>query len=95
MFSRATRVCSLVAASGNTLLSICAQPVFSVLQTSLKRSTLSRRFHDRVNDDHRALVDSLQAGDEDAVAQQMSDHLDFLSTTYRKAWRYPKATADV
>jgi DNA-binding FadR family transcriptional regulator len=80
---------ALVSASGNTLLSICAQPVFSVLQTSLKRSPLSRRFHDRVNDDHRALVASLQAGDEDAAAEQMNEHLDFLSITYRKAWRYP------
>jgi GntR family transcriptional regulator, transcriptional repressor for pyruvate dehydrogenase complex len=81
----------LVEASGNTLLSICAHPVFSVLQSSLKRSTLPKRFHDRVNADHRALVASLEARDEDAVAEQMSEHLDFLSITYRKAWRFPTA----
>jgi GntR family transcriptional repressor for pyruvate dehydrogenase complex len=80
---------TLVAASGNTLLAICTQPVFSVLQTSLKRSTLSRRFHERVNADHRALVASLEAGDEVAAAEQMNEHLDFLSTIYRKVWRYP------
>jgi GntR family transcriptional regulator, transcriptional repressor for pyruvate dehydrogenase complex len=84
---------ALVAASGNTLLAICAQPVFSVLQTSIKRSPLSRRFHDRVNEDHRALVADLEAGDEHGVAERMSEHLDFLSTTYRKAWRYPKTAA--
>jgi DNA-binding FadR family transcriptional regulator len=83
----------LVEASGNMLLSICAQPVFSVLQTSLKRGTLPRRFHDRVNDDHRALVASLEAGDEETVAQQMSEHLDYLSITYRKVWRFPATTA--
>jgi GntR family transcriptional repressor for pyruvate dehydrogenase complex len=81
----------LLEASGNTLLLICAQPVFSVLQTSLKRSTLPRRFHDRVNNDHRALVAALEAHDEDAVAQQMTEHLDFLSVTYRKVWRFPPA----
>jgi DNA-binding FadR family transcriptional regulator len=83
---------AIVVASGNTLLSICAQPVFSVLQASLKRSTLSRRFHDRVNDDHRAMVASLEAGDDEAVAEQMNEHLDFLTTVYRKAWRHPEAT---
>lgn len=80
---------TLVAASGNTLLTICAQPVFSVLQTSLKRSPLSRQFHKRVHDDHLALVDSVDAGDEVAAAELMTDHLEFLSTVYRKAWREP------
>jgi DNA-binding FadR family transcriptional regulator len=84
---------AILAASGNTLIAICAQPIFSVLQTSLKRSTVSRRFHDRVTEDHRALVASLEAGDEVAVAEQMAHHLDFLSTTYRKAWRHPTASS--
>lgn len=79
----------LVAASGNTLLSICAQPVFSVLQSSLKRSApLPRQFHDRCNSDHSAIVASLEAHDEVAVAEQMIEHLDYLSTYYRKAWRH-------
>jgi GntR family transcriptional repressor for pyruvate dehydrogenase complex len=78
----------LVAASGNTLLSICAQPVFSVLQSSLKRSAeLPPEFHSRCNGDHSAIVASLEAHDEDAIAEQMSEHLDYLSSWYRKAWR--------
>ena len=85
---------ALVLASGNTLLSICAQPVFSVLQTNLKRSTLGRRFHQRVSDDHRALVASVEAGDEQAAAEQMHDHLDFLRTMYQKVWRYPEPAGE-
>jgi DNA-binding FadR family transcriptional regulator len=79
---------SLVLAAGNTLLSISAQPVFSVLQTNLKRSTLGRRFHQRVNEDHRALIASVEAGDEAGAAEQMLDHLGFLRPMYEKAWRY-------
>jgi DNA-binding FadR family transcriptional regulator len=80
---------ALVLASGNTLLSIWAQPVFSVLQTNLKRSTLGRRFHRRVTDDHRALLAAVEAGDESAAMEQMHAHLDFLRTMYEKVWRYP------
>lgn len=81
---------ALVMASGNTLLSIAAQPVFSVLQTHLKRSTLGRRFHQRVNEDHRALVASVERGDEEATAELMRDHLAFLRPMYEKAWRYER-----
>jgi DNA-binding FadR family transcriptional regulator len=82
---------ALVLASGNTLLSISAQPVFSVLQTNLKRSTLGRQFHRRVNEDHRALLAAVEAGDEPAAAEQMHEHLDFLRTMYEKVWRYPES----
>ncbi|MHB1567647.1 MAG: FadR/GntR family transcriptional regulator [Solirubrobacteraceae bacterium] len=82
---------ALVVASGNTLLSICAQPVFSVLQTNLKRSTLGRRFHKRVNEDHRALLAAVEAGDEVGAAEQMHEHLAWLRTMYVKVWRYPES----
>jgi GntR family transcriptional repressor for pyruvate dehydrogenase complex len=79
---------TLVLAADNTLLSICAQPVFSVLQSNLERSTQSRRFHQRVNDDHRVLVDLLESGDAEASAAQMHEHLSFLRPVYEKLWRY-------
>jgi DNA-binding FadR family transcriptional regulator len=79
---------ALVLASRNTLLSICAQPVFSVLQTNLKRSSLGRRFHRRVAEDHRALLASMEARDADAAADQMHEHLGFLRSMYEKAWRH-------
>jgi GntR family transcriptional repressor for pyruvate dehydrogenase complex len=81
---------ALVIASGNQLLSIAAQPIFSVLQTNLQRSTLGADFHARVNTDHRAIADAVEAGDEDAAAREMHAHLAFLRPMYEKAWRYAK-----
>jgi DNA-binding FadR family transcriptional regulator len=80
----------LVETSGNTLLAIAAGPVFSVLQTNLKRSTLGRRFHESVNHDHRAILEALEAGDSDAAADEMQRHLAFLRPMYEKAWRYKR-----
>jgi DNA-binding FadR family transcriptional regulator len=77
----------VVLASGNTLLSIAAQPIFSVLQTNLSRSTLGRRFHDQINADHRAIAAAISAGDEDAAGAEMHRHLTYLRPFYEKAWR--------
>jgi len=77
----------LVLASGNTLLSIAAQPIFSVLQTNLSRSTLGRRFHDQINADHRAIADAVASGDEERAAEEMRRHLEYLRPFYEKAWR--------
>jgi DNA-binding FadR family transcriptional regulator len=81
---------ALVLASGNALLSIAAQPIFSVLQTNLQRSTLGKTFHRRVNEDHRAIAAAVQAGDEAAAGEQMHEHLAFLRPMYERAWRFAK-----
>ena len=77
----------VVLASENTLLSIAVQPIFSVMQTNLSRSALGRRFHDQINDDHRAIAAAIAAGDEDAAAEGMHRHLAYLRPFYEKAWR--------
>ena len=77
----------VVLASGNTLLSIAAQPIFSVMQTNLSRSTLGRRFHDQINADHHAIAEAISAGDEDRAAAEMHRHLTYLRPFYEKAWR--------
>jgi DNA-binding FadR family transcriptional regulator len=77
----------VVLASGNTLLSIAAQPIFSVLQTNLSRSTLGRRFHDQINADHRAIAAAIASGDEERAAEEMRRHLSYLRPFYEKAWR--------
>jgi GntR family transcriptional repressor for pyruvate dehydrogenase complex len=77
----------LVLASGNTLLLIAAQPIFSVLQTNLSRSHLGRRFHDQINADHHAIAAAIASGDEDRAAEEMHSHLTFLRPYYEKAWR--------
>jgi DNA-binding FadR family transcriptional regulator len=71
----------------NTLLYIAAQPVFSTLQTHLARSTLGRRFHAAINDQHVRIAEAIEAGDADAAGQQMHRHLEFLVPFYEKAWR--------
>ena len=81
---------ALVVASGNALLAIAAQPIFSVLQTNLQRSTLGTTFHRRVNEDHRAIAAAIGAGDEAAAGEQMRAHLAFLRPMYERAWRYAK-----
>jgi GntR family transcriptional repressor for pyruvate dehydrogenase complex len=84
----------LVEASGNALLSISAQPVFSVLQTNLKRSVLGRKDRQAIQDDHRDLLAAIQARDEDAAAECMKRHLAFLRPVYEKAWRTTRRSAE-
>ena len=74
-------------AAGNTLLRIAAQPIFSILQTNLSRETMSPRFPGRVNDDHRAILEAIEAGDGDGAAEEMRKHLVYLSRTYKSMWR--------
>ena len=77
----------VIAACGNTLLSIAAQPVFVVLQTHLSRSKLGRSWHRSINDHHRGIAAAIEGGDEDGAAEQMHDHLVWLRPYYAKAWR--------
>jgi GntR family transcriptional repressor for pyruvate dehydrogenase complex len=78
---------TIVHASGNTLLAIAAQPIFSVMQTNLQRSTLGRNFHRQVNEDHLHIARAVAAGDEDLAADEMQRHLAFLKPAYKKAWK--------
>lgn len=78
---------AIVEACGNTLLLIAAQPVFSVLQTHLRRSTLGTRFLNQVVADHRKIAAAIAAGDGDAAEEEMRSHLHFLRPAYRRAWR--------
>lgn len=77
----------LVDGAGNTLLRIAAQPIFSVLQTNLRRDTLGPAFGEHVEHDHRAILAAIERGDGDAAAAEMDRHIDFLSRTYTSMWR--------
>lgn len=83
----------LVMSSGNPLLAIATQPVFSVLQTNLQRSTLGREFHQTVNDDHRRILAAVESGEADVAAVEMHRHLEFLRPWYQEAWRYGRRPA--
>lgn len=80
----------IVQLSGNTLLTIATQPVFSVLQHNLARSTLGRSVHQHINDDHRKIAEAIRRGDADATEREMREHLDFLRPQYERAWKYAR-----
>lgn len=71
---------------GNTLLSIAAQPVFTVLMTGFARSSLGVRFHQAVRSQHREIADAIDKGDGDASGRLMYEHLEYLRPTYEKLW---------
>jgi DNA-binding FadR family transcriptional regulator len=83
----------VIEASGNTFLSIAAQPVFAVLQTHLARSRLGRTFHRAINDDHREIAAAIESGDERVAGERMYEHLEFLRPYYEQAWRDGRAPA--
>jgi GntR family transcriptional regulator, transcriptional repressor for pyruvate dehydrogenase complex len=77
---------AVMGACGNTLLCIAAQPVFSILQTNLRRSPLAKRFPVRVNDDHGIILQAIEAGDADAAGEAMTRHMAYLRRTYQRMW---------
>jgi GntR family transcriptional regulator, transcriptional repressor for pyruvate dehydrogenase complex len=77
---------AVMGACGNTLLCIAAQPVFSILQTNLRRSPLAKRFPVRVNDDHGVILRAIEAGDADAAGEAMTHHMAYLRRTYQRMW---------
>ncbi len=77
----------ILEACGNTLLHIAAQPVFTVLQTHLARSTMGRSFHRSVNEHHRRILEAIDAADASGAEREMRSHLEFLRPAYERAWR--------
>jgi GntR family transcriptional regulator, transcriptional repressor for pyruvate dehydrogenase complex len=78
----------LLGASGNTLLAIAAQPVFGILQTNMRRREIRPETLRQVNDDHRAILAAVEAGDAEAAERCMCDHLAMLRQTYVRLWRH-------
>lgn len=71
----------------NKLMYIALQPVFSVLQRNLARSSLGVSFHRSINEHHRRIAEAIEAGDAGAAGAEMHAHLEFLRPAYEKAWR--------
>jgi DNA-binding FadR family transcriptional regulator len=85
---------SIIAASGNGFLMMAAQPLFSILQTQLARSSLGARFHQGINDQHRAIVAAIDAGDGHGAEREMRSHLEWLRPHYERTWRYAVRVAE-
>jgi DNA-binding FadR family transcriptional regulator len=78
----------LIETSGNSLLTIASQPLFSVLQTNLSRAGFDATFHGGVDRQHRAIADAVAAGDADGAAAEMHAHLQYLRGYYERAWSH-------
>jgi GntR family transcriptional repressor for pyruvate dehydrogenase complex len=78
----------LMEVAGNGLLYVAALPVFSVLQTNLGRGELSSDWHKEVSGQHADIADAIEAGEGDAAAGLMEDHLHFLRPAYERIWRH-------
>jgi GntR family transcriptional repressor for pyruvate dehydrogenase complex len=85
---------SVIEASGNAFLMMAAQPLFSILQTSLARSSLGARFHQGINDQHRAIVAAIDTGNAPAAEREMRSHLEYLRPHYERTWRYAIRAAE-
>jgi DNA-binding FadR family transcriptional regulator len=85
---------SIIAAAGNGFLMMAAQPLFSILQTQLARSSLGARFHQGINDQHRAIVAAIDAGDGRTAEREMRTHLEWLRPHYERTWRYAIRVAE-
>lgn len=83
----------VIAAAHNTLLALAAQPVFGILQTSMRRGGMSQETLLRINDDHRAISDAIAARDQAEAEARMHNHVDFLRTIYHRLWD-PGASTD-
>jgi GntR family transcriptional regulator, transcriptional repressor for pyruvate dehydrogenase complex len=77
----------LVDASGNALLRIAAQPIFTVLHTHMSRSTMSTDFTETACNRHEEIIDAIEAGDADLAEEKMRSHLTELEKVYRQIWR--------
>lgn len=78
---------TLVGASGNALLRICALPIFLVLHTRLVRTELPPGFSSRVCADHGAILAAVEARDPELAEQRMRGHLAELERVYAAIWR--------
>jgi DNA-binding FadR family transcriptional regulator len=78
--------------SGNTLLMIAAQPVFSVLVSGFTRSSFGARFHLAVRHQHREIADAIDRGDSELAGDLMYNHLEYLRPTYERLWAEARST---
>lgn len=69
-------------ASGNALLKVMTEPIFSVLNTRFHRDAAPSEFWSRVSDDHAEIAAAIRDQDGDAAAEAMRVHVEHLGEVY-------------
>jgi len=73
----------LVEAAGNPLLEVVTRPVFSVLVSrSVHEPVVGNAYWSIVVEDHRLILEAVEAGDAEEARSRMRAHLDRLRATY-------------
>ena len=85
---------SVIEASGNAFLMMAAQPLFSILQNQLARSSLGSRFHRGIHQQHRAILTAIEGGEARRAEKEMRQHLEYLRPHYERTWRYAVRAAE-
>jgi GntR family transcriptional regulator, transcriptional repressor for pyruvate dehydrogenase complex len=72
----------IVEASGNRLLRVMTEPVFTLMQRRFPRRLAATQFWPVVDDDHGRILDAIEQRDPDRAEQEMRLHLATLHKAY-------------
>ena len=75
---------AILDATGNRLLHLMTEPLFTILQTRFLRDRATPAFWKQVTADHAAIVRAIAASDADRAAKTMTAHLKRLRATYER-----------
>ena len=85
---------SVIAASGNAFLMMAAQPLFTILQSNLARSSLGARFHKGSTSSTGRSPGRSRPETPKRAEREMRSHLEFLRPHYERTWRYAMRAAE-
>ena len=74
----------ILEAAGNRLVEVLTLPIFGVIRKRFLSDETPKRFWGQVDQDHISILDHVQAGDADAAAEAMQNHLASLRAVYER-----------
>ncbi|MEV0593480.1 FadR/GntR family transcriptional regulator [Nonomuraea cavernae] len=74
----------IIEASGNGLLAMMTEPVFRVLQTRFLNTDAPPEFWARVDQEHEAIIERIEAGDAEGAGAAMQAHLSRIRDAYHE-----------
>ena len=84
----------LLRATGNPVLEAVATPIFGVVHERFARRQAPGEFWEKVDRDHRDILDRVRAGDEAGAREAQAAHLGALQPTYEGIDRERRAKRD-